>query len=73
MREARCLLRQGDGLLIQRLCHLSRARLVPALYPEGPAICRAYAEQATTLKTRSTPIGTNALWIACHALAWRPR
>jgi len=67
--EARCSLRQGDGLVIQRLCHLSRARLVPVLYPEGPAICRAYAEQATALKTPGTSIGANALWIACHALA----
>ena len=45
------------------------ARLVPVLYPEGPAICRAYAEQATALKKRGTPIGANDLWIACHALA----
>jgi len=45
------------------------ARLVPVLYPEGPAICRAYAEQATALKQRGTPIGANDLWIACHALA----
>jgi len=45
------------------------ARQVPVLYPEGPKICRHYAVQATALKRRSTPIGANDLWIACHALA----
>jgi tRNA(fMet)-specific endonuclease VapC len=45
------------------------ARQVPVLYPEGPQICRHYAVQATALKRRGTPIGANALWIACHALA----
>ncbi len=44
------------------------ARQVPVLYPEGPAICRHYALQATALKRRGTPIGANDLWIACHAL-----
>jgi tRNA(fMet)-specific endonuclease VapC len=44
-------------------------RLVPVLYPQGPAICQHYAVQATTLKRRATPIGANDLWIACHALA----
>jgi tRNA(fMet)-specific endonuclease VapC len=45
------------------------ARQVPVLYPEGPAICRHYAAQATALKRQATPIGGNDLWIACHALA----
>jgi len=45
------------------------ARQVPVLYPEGPAICRHYAVQATTLKRQATPIGVNDLWIAAHALA----
>jgi tRNA(fMet)-specific endonuclease VapC len=45
------------------------ARLVPVLYPDGPVICRHYAEQATALRRRATPIGANDLWIACHALA----
>lgn len=45
------------------------ARQVPVLYPEGPGICRHYAEQATALKRQGTPIGANDLWIACHALA----
>lgn len=45
------------------------ARQVPVLYPEGPAICRHYGQQATALKRRGTPIGANDLWIACHALA----
>jgi tRNA(fMet)-specific endonuclease VapC len=52
---------------LQQLDALSR--LVPVLYPEGPAICRHYAEQATALRCRGTPIGANDLWIACHALA----
>jgi tRNA(fMet)-specific endonuclease VapC len=45
------------------------SRQVPVLYPEGEAICRHYAEQATTLKSLGTPIGANDLWIACHCLA----
>ena len=45
------------------------ARQVPVLYPEGPEICAHYAQQATALKRRGTPIGANDLWIACHALA----
>lgn len=52
---------------LQQLDVLSR--LVPVLYPEGPAICRDYAQQATALRRRGTPIGANDLWIACHALA----
>jgi tRNA(fMet)-specific endonuclease VapC len=56
-REA--MLRQLDQL----------ARQVPVLYPEGAEICRHYAQQATALKRRGTPIGANDLWIACHALA----
>ncbi|EDY38751.1 virulence-associated protein C [Cyanobium sp. PCC 7001] len=47
----------------------SLARVVPVLYPDCPAICRHYAEQATALRRRATPIGANDLWIACHALA----
>ena len=53
------MLRQGDGLVIQRLCHLSRARLVPVLYLEGPAICRVHASLATALKTT---LITHNLW-----------
>ena len=45
------------------------ARQVPVIYPEGTAICRHYAEQATALKRCGTPIGANDLWIASHALA----
>jgi tRNA(fMet)-specific endonuclease VapC len=40
------------------------SRQVPVLYPEGQAICRHYAEQATALKRLGTPIGANDLWIA---------
>lgn len=53
--------------VLRRLDQLSRQ--VPIRYPTGPAICRHYAEQATRLKDRGTPIGANDLWIACHALA----
>ena len=52
---------------LQQLDALSR--LVPVLYPEGSAICRHVAQQATALRRRGTPIGANDLWIACHALA----
>lgn len=45
------------------------SRQVPVLYPDGPDICRHYAEQATALKRHGTSIGANDLWIACHALA----
>lgn len=45
------------------------ARQVQVLYPDGPAICRHYAVQATALRRHGTPIGANDLWIACHALA----
>ncbi len=42
---------------------------MPVLYPEGQAICRHYAQQATVLKRLGTPIGANDLLIACHSLA----
>jgi tRNA(fMet)-specific endonuclease VapC len=45
------------------------ARQVPVLYPDGPEICRHYAQQAHALRRRGTSIGANGLWIACHALA----
>ncbi len=45
------------------------ARQVKVLDPEGQAICRHDAQQATALKRRGTPIGANDLWIAAHALA----
>ncbi len=45
------------------------ATLVPVRYPQGPRICRHYAEQFAQLKRAGTPIGANDLWIACHALA----
>jgi tRNA(fMet)-specific endonuclease VapC len=34
------------------------SRLVPVLCPEGPCICRHYAEQAMALKRQGTPIGS---------------
>jgi tRNA(fMet)-specific endonuclease VapC len=45
------------------------ARQVPVLYPDGPAICEHYGEQAAALRRRGTPIDANDLWIASHALA----
>lgn len=42
---------------------------VPVRHPANAAICRRYAEQATQLRDKGTPIGANDLWIACHALA----
>lgn len=39
------------------------------MYPGGPTICKHYAKQFMQLKDAGTPIGTNDLWIACHALA----
>ena len=65
------LLRVAEGsqrreATLQQLDSLSRQ--VPVLYPDGPAICRHYAVQATALKRQATPIGGNDLWIAAHAL-----
>ncbi|MDP3187546.1 type II toxin-antitoxin system VapC family toxin [Limnobacter sp.] len=45
------------------------AQQINVTYPDGPAICKHYAEQFTRLKDAGTPIGANDLWIACHALA----
>ncbi|MFM7532097.1 MAG: type II toxin-antitoxin system VapC family toxin [Rubrivivax sp.] len=58
---------QRKPQVLRRLDDL--ARQVPVRYPDGPAICRHYAEQATRLREAGTPIGANDLWIACHALA----
>jgi tRNA(fMet)-specific endonuclease VapC len=57
-RKAEVLLRL-DALAVQ----------IPVLYPQGPQICRHYAEQVDRLKRAGTPIGSNDLWIASHALA----
>ena len=53
------VLRRLDGLV----------RQVPVLYLAGAAMCQHYAEQSVRLKTAGTPVGSNDLWIACHALA----
>lgn len=52
---------------LRRLDQLAQQVIV--VYPEGPAICKHYAEQFMQLKNAGTPIGANDLWIACHALA----
>ena len=53
------VLRRLEGLI----------RQVPVLYPSGAALCEHFAEQSVRLKAAGTPIGSNDLWIACHALA----
>jgi predicted nucleic acid-binding protein len=45
------------------------AQQIHVMYPEGPTICKHYAEQFVQLKDAGTPIRANDLWIACHALA----
>ena len=42
---------------------------IPVLFSVSSAICQHYAEQSMRLKMAGTPIGSNDLWIACHALA----
>ena len=53
--------------VLRRLEGLTRQ--VPVLYPSGPRLCEHFAEQSVRLKAAGTPIGSNDLWIACHALA----
>lgn len=53
--------------VLRRLEGLTRQ--VPVLYPTGTGLCEHYAEQSARLKAAGTPIGSNDLWIACHALA----
>ena len=58
-------MRKAD--VLRRLEGLTRQ--VPVLYPSGAALCEHFAEQSVRLKAAGTPIGSNDLWIACHALA----
>jgi len=53
--------------VLRRLEGLTRQ--VPVLYPSGTGLCEHYAEQSVRLKAAGTPIGSNDLWSACHALA----
>jgi tRNA(fMet)-specific endonuclease VapC len=53
--------------VLKRLEALTRQ--VQVLYPSSPALCARYAEQSVRLRSAGTPIGSNDLWIACHALA----
>jgi tRNA(fMet)-specific endonuclease VapC len=53
--------------VLRRLEGLTRQ--VPVLYPGGAGLCEHFAEQSVRLKAAGTPIGSNDLWIACHALA----
>ena len=57
-------MRKAD--VLRRLEGLTRQ--VPVLYPSGAALCEYFAEQSVRLKAAGTPIGSNDLWIACHAL-----
>lgn len=41
---------------------------ISVIYPERK-ICEFYGLWANQLKQQGTPIGSNDLWIACHALA----
>lgn len=41
---------------------------IPVLLPEQN-ICHYYGKWADKLKRQGTPIGSNDLWIACHALS----
>lgn len=41
---------------------------ISVVYPTNN-ICEYYGKWANTLKQQGTPIGSNDLWIACHALA----
>lgn len=58
-------MRKAD--VLRRLEGLTRQ--VPVLYPSGAALCEPFAEQSVRLKAAGTPIGSNDLWVACHALA----
>lgn len=44
-------------------------RQVPVRYAVDRRLCGHYARRFSELKAAGTPIGTNDLWIACHALA----
>ncbi|MCA0176102.1 MAG: type II toxin-antitoxin system VapC family toxin [Proteobacteria bacterium] len=57
--QAAKVMRQLDGV----------ARHVPVLYPQGPGICRHYADLVARLRAVGQPIGGNDAWIASHALA----
>ena len=66
------LLREAEGsqrreATLKQLEALTR--LGQVLYPQGQGICQQYAFQATALKHRATPTGTNDLWIACYAMS----
>jgi len=53
------VLNRLDGLIEQ----------VPVVYPRAAALCEHHASQSVRLKAAGRPIGSNDLWIACHALA----
>lgn len=43
-------------------------RTTHVLYPNAQ-VCELYGKHYTDLKQKGTPIGSNDLWIACHALS----
>jgi tRNA(fMet)-specific endonuclease VapC len=53
--------------VLRRLQGLTRQ--VPVLYRTSASLCEHYAAQSVRLKRTGTPVGSNDLWIACHALA----
>lgn len=44
-------------------------RQVPVVQTAGRAMCEHYARISVQLRVAGTPIGSNDLWIAAHALA----
>jgi len=53
--------------VLEQLQQLTRS--IPVNYMVNAGLCQHYATQFTLLKTAVTPIGSNDLWIVCHALA----
>jgi tRNA(fMet)-specific endonuclease VapC len=53
--------------VISQLYQLTQ--IIPVQYDTDTSLCQYYATQFTLLKTAGTSIGSNDLWIACHALS----
>ena len=44
-------------------------REIPVEYSVDEHLCHLYGHHANLLRRAGTPLGSNELWIACHALA----
>lgn len=44
-------------------------RQIPVIFNANKKLCENYGVQFNRLKSAGTPIGSNDLWIACHAMA----